>query len=203
MELKKKLKKLVFNIKMIRNFIRKYIIGSSYDEDMIEYMPRKNSWHIFPLFTVDIWSNPFKTYQKVKDIFKFPKIKFFIGKNNTHSQSPLWKENIGLLFGIYAHDVEWKDKFNSPRLEEPPLFKIVLFRHLSIGFLLTQEAIFDKRIGKESCETTYWESILNYLYYAKGDLKEIIKYPYRSFRILPDKTMIKYYKKINKTTILK
>lgn len=88
------------------------------------------------------WNNPFKTYNKIKHIFK-----------------PLtWKMDHGPsshLFCIEARDVSWKDKWNSPRFEQSPFIYIDLFYH---GFLFR---------FTDDYEWIYWETILDYLYYNK------------------------------------
>lgn len=100
-----------------------------------------------------LFTNPLRTYNKIKLYFKSIKGFFYFGKQR---KVPLtfWNPN----FLITSSDVMWKDKFHSPRFEESPYFLINLFGY-SIGY-----------IWKFEDEDEYWEQALWYLYYANGDI---------------------------------
>lgn len=102
---------------------------------------------------IDIYlRNPFKTYKKIRKVFVSLKLKFSFGK----------LERIPLIFigcpanilDIKGFDVLWKDKYDTPRYEEFPHFRIILFKKYYFMIYLTCENNSD-----------YWEQALWYLYY--------------------------------------
>lgn len=104
--------------------------------------------------------NPFKTYNKIKKYFKPLKPQFYIGKT--------WGGGSKIL-DIICWDLCWKSKWDSPRHEWDPYFKIVLFNMWE--FRITWSYINDAG-DNESME--YWESALNWLYFKK-DLQSSVK----------------------------
>ena len=65
---------------------------------------------------------------------------------------------------IRCCDVGWKDKYNTPRYEEPPYIWIHLF-----GLNLI---IYWKLVDSKSETDKYWEQALWYLYYASYNRKK-------------------------------
>lgn len=118
-------------------------------------------WIYFNLLNLIIISCSYykRTFNKSKKDFKnLLKREFFFGKRR---ELPLLYINpYGKIISINMSDVQWKDKWDTPRFEEHPYFIITLFNKFSFGWIWRAP---DK----------YWEQILWYLYYC--DKKSIIK----------------------------
>lgn len=95
--------------------------------------------------------NPFRTWWKARKYFKFPKLKIYTWKYSNRSES-------SKLLNITFRDIEWKDKWRSPRHEYNPIIQLTFFRKFAI------ELIFTNKVD----DTIYWETILDYLYYSKN-----------------------------------
>lgn len=104
--------------------------------------------------------NPLKTYNKIKKYFKPLKPTFYLGKT--------WGSGAKIL-DIECWDLCWKSKWNSPRHEWDPYFKLALFNKWE--FRITWSYINDSG-DNESME--YWESALNWLYFNK-DLQDSVE----------------------------
>lgn len=104
--------------------------------------------------------NPFKTYNKIKKYFKSLKPQFYIGRT--------WGYNSRIL-DIVCCDVCWKSKWDSPRHEWDPYFKLALFN--TFEFRITWSYI-NSSGDNESME--YWESALNWIYFNK-DLQSSVE----------------------------
>ena len=104
--------------------------------------------------------NPFKTYNKINKYFKSLKPQFYIGRT--------WGYNSRIL-DIVCYDVCWKSKWDSPRHEWDPYFKLALFNLFE--FRITWSYI-NSSGDNESME--YWESALNWLYFNK-DLQSSVE----------------------------
>ena len=106
------------------------------------------------------WENPFKTMNKLKGIFK-PLKRYFIWGKIIHLPI-IYCSRLEPIF-IRCRNVEWKDKWNSPRYEEPPHIWISLF-----GFSLFWywDLPYNLLYDKTDCVDDYWEQALWYLYYA-------------------------------------
>ena len=99
-------------------------------------------------------ANPFKTYKKIKGIFKSLTSHIFLGK---FSNIPLtYIPNKGKIFSIFSYDLQWKDKYDSPRFEESPYIVITLFKWC-IAIIYYPPTHLEKE--------NYWEQALWYLYY--------------------------------------
>jgi hypothetical protein len=96
--------------------------------------------------------NPFKTMKKIKGVFKPLKCYFKIGKIPTR-----WCSNPSYIT-IVSKDVEWKDKWDSPRYENYPFIWIHIF---NINLLWYWEL--PLHLNKDIDQ--YWEQALWYLYY--------------------------------------
>lgn len=124
--------------------------------------------------------NPFKTWWKVRKYFKRPKAKFYIGLFQDN-----FRFNTNKILDINIHDVEWKDKWNSPRHEDNPLIFISLFKYLWI-YIEPSIYYYDEFGERKEGDLYYWEYLLDYLYYSKRfscySAWESDSQLYRSFR---------------------
>lgn len=109
--------------------------------------------------------NPFKTWWKARKYFKRPKLSFHILRVTKFKNYPYASYKwIGKLLDIRIEDVQWKDKFNSPRHEGNPRIWICLFR--TIAFAVNFNVYYEDEFGeKQSGDLEYWEYVLNWLYY--------------------------------------
>ena len=106
------------------------------------------------------WENPFGMMNKLKGIFK-PLKRYFIWGFNIYPPI-IYCPKPELIF-IRCRDVEWKDKRETPRYEEPPHIWISLF-----GFNLFWYWDLPKELAsKKYYIDDYWEQALWYLYYTK------------------------------------
>ena len=105
------------------------------------------------------FENPFKTWWKVRKVFKFPMPKFGFGFSKYGFVDPYWG---GRILYVETMDVDWKTKYDMFRFIDSPMISIILFRH--IKFLI------QFRFGDSDLEV--WETILCYLYddKIKGNL---------------------------------
>lgn len=105
--------------------------------------------------------NPFKTWWKARKYFKRPKVTIQIGlfKDN-------FRFNSAKILDINIHDLEWKDKWNSPRHEDNPLIFISLFKYFWI-YIEPHIKYYNEFGEKKDGDLYYWEYLLNYLYYKK------------------------------------
>lgn len=118
----------------------------------------------------DSWINiyiqdPLATWKQVKEYFKKPKISFRICRVKKTSGYPYASYHwIGKILDINIKDVQWKDKWNSPRHERNPLIWICIFR--CIAFTINFNIYYEDEFGEQrSGDMEYWEYILDYLYY--------------------------------------
>lgn len=101
--------------------------------------------------------NPFETMKKLKGVFK-PLKRYFRWNINKDWYPMLWCSKPAYIH-IMSVDVGWKDKFDSPRYEYPPVIWIYLF-----GLNL----IWYWNIKEDGYTDDYWEQALWYLYYYKN-----------------------------------
>lgn len=99
------------------------------------------------------YSTPLHIYKQVKNIFIKPICKFYFSKNN------YWYYTESIL-DIHIFDLQWKDKYNTPRHEQNPSITIILFKKYTFHW---EWKFFDSNGKDVSME--YWEAILCYLYY--------------------------------------
>lgn len=97
--------------------------------------------------------NPFRTYKKLKGVFKPLRANIFFG--NTY-EAPLIFFNSRTSIVIESSDVLWKDKYDTPRFEEHPYIHIKLFNY---SFVIFWKPEYIDRVDD------YWEQALWYLYY--------------------------------------
>ena len=114
---------------------------------------------------LSLW-NPFKTMNKLKGIFK-PLKRYFLCGINIHPPI-IYCPKPELIF-IRCRDVEWKDKWRTPRYEEPPHIWISLFGfNLFWYWDLPNNMLYNKKDHIDD----YWEQALWYLYYASYNRKK-------------------------------
>ena len=103
-------------------------------------------------------SNPKRTMNKLKGIFKPLKCYFKMDKNAWAPDPVLWVSRPAYIH-IMSSDVGWKDKNDTPRFEYPPYIWIRIFK---INLLWYWDLpLHQKGILTED----YWEQALWYLYY--------------------------------------
>lgn len=103
------------------------------------------------------YKNPFRTIWGVKKWFKFPKPRFWVYKYYK------WKNDSTPFIYFESRDVSWKDKFDSPRHERNPYFKVIFFRLFVIEVQFAYKDIYLN-------DSTY-EQILWTMYYNSNDIK--------------------------------
>lgn len=122
----------------------------------------KKDWIYFNLLNLFLINCSYykRTFNKAKKAFKYMlKRKFFFGKRK--NLPILYINPSGKIISINMSDVQWKDKYDTPRFEENPYFIITLFNKFSFGWIW------------HAPSDEYWEQILWYLYYC--DKKSIVK----------------------------
>ena len=112
-------------------------------------------------------TNPFRNWMKVRKYFKRPKLKchfFLVYKTRNYPYASY--RYLGKILDIHIDDVQWKDKYCSPRHERNPLIYICLFK--KFGFSITFSNYYIDEFGeKKDLSSYYWEYLLQYLYYDK------------------------------------
>lgn len=122
-----------------------------------------NKW-----FTFDLWSNPYRTWWKVRKYFKRPKMSLHLfGPKKLGWTIPYTSVRCaGKILTIFCSDVLWVNKDNSPRHERDPYIWVCFFN--KFGFSIQFKIKFKDYTGK-ICDggMYYWEYLLDYLYYQK------------------------------------
>ena len=123
---------------------------------MIDYNFYKD-WIFINLFNIVSfnWERR-KVMKAIKGVFVPLKCYFKFTKNYPPF---MFANHHGKLLSIIIHDVEWKDKWRSPRHEENPFISIALFNK----FFFNWEWKVSNKLGDD---LDYWEQALWYLYYA-------------------------------------
>ena len=103
-------------------------------------------------------NNPFKTMNKLKGIFIPLQRRIIFGGKHIYYPFTYCPKPTKIL--IRCCDVRWKDKWNTPRYEDPPYIWIHLFRLNLIFYWVL--------VNKELETDDYWEQALWYLYYYKN-----------------------------------
>jgi hypothetical protein len=75
----------------------------------------------------------------------------------------------GKFISISVHDVQWKDKWHTPRYEEDPFISIGIFNK---WFFNWTWKLPEHLRTKQHDELEYWEQALWYLYYASYNKKK-------------------------------
>lgn len=87
-----------------------------------------------------------KILKGIKGVFKPPRRKvYFGGRRYFHK-----------IFSFNSHDLLWKDKFSTPRMEHPPTATIQFYKWSIMITWLPPKGV---------DEDDYWEQVLWYLYY--------------------------------------
>lgn len=111
--------------------------------------------------------NPWKTMKQLKGVFKPLRCYFSSGKT---WKPILWCSNPA-WFQIKTSDVDWKDKFDTPRYEGPPYVWIHLYKWNLIWY-------WDLDLHYDSSEINqYWEQALWYLHYTGTFSQGLISEP--------------------------
>lgn len=106
--------------------------------------------------------NPFKTMKKLKGVF-IPLKRYFKFCTDEKFWSPFIYCPKPEKILIITSDVGWKDKWYTPRYEEPPYIWIHLFKYNWIWYW---------ELPNEKYMDDYWEQALWYLYYASYNKKK-------------------------------
>lgn len=111
--------------------------------------------------------NPLKTWWKMRMWFKRPKISISFFSNPIYNCPYTWLKNISSILDIWASDIMWKDKYNSPRHEANPFIWVCFFR--KFGFSINFNIYYRDEFGeRQNGSAYYWEYLLNVLEYHKS-----------------------------------
>lgn len=119
----------------------------------------KFPWYSKSNSYISYWiENPFKTWWKARKYFKRPKLHCCFTRENFY--------RVGKILDIEISNVQWKDKWNTPRHEKSPIISIKLFRKFE--FSITFSIYYLNEFGdKKNGDMEYWEYLLNWLYYKQ------------------------------------
>lgn len=107
-------------------------------------------------------SNCFNTMRKLKGVFKPLSLCFMYGKDSKLVHPFTWVSKPHPI-QIISSDVGWKDKYDSPRYEDPPYIWIHLFGYSFIWFWELKPPHYDMFDVEQ-----FWEQALWYLYYYRN-----------------------------------
>lgn len=112
-------------------------------------------------------SNPFKTWWKARKYFRRPKLSFqWYFRRSIRGR--------GKILSLHISDIQWKDKYDSPRHEFSPFIEINLLN--VIGLHIESKVPYFNEFGEEQDGSVeYWEYLLDWLYYK--DRKTLKCYP--------------------------
>ena len=122
---------------------------------------------------IDI-SNPKKTMNKLKGVFKPLKLYFRFTKDIYAPYPVLWVSKPSYV-QIMFHDVGWKDKYDTPRFEYHPYIWIHIYKWNFVWYWDFPKS-FRLANPKEHIDE-YWEQALWYLYYSGTITQELGKVP--------------------------
>ena len=107
-----------------------------------------------------------KDMKAIKEVFISLKCHFKF----TRRYAPfMYSYHYGKLFSIVIRDVQWKDKYNTPRHEENPFITIGLFNY----FFFNWTWKLPKEIEKDWVDNDdYWEQGLWWLYYCDKNIEK-------------------------------
>ena len=108
-------------------------------------------------------SNPKKTINKLKGIFKPLKCYFKFSVNKWTPYPVLWVSKPAYIH-IMSSDVGWKDKDDTPRFEYPPYIWIHIYKWNLVWYWDLPDSI--GYIPETDHIDDYWEQALWYLYYT-------------------------------------
>jgi len=104
-------------------------------------------------------SNPKKTMNKLKGVFKPLKLYFRFTVDEWAPYPVLWVSKPSYI-QIMFEDVGWKDKYDTPRFEHHPYIWIHVYKWNFVWY-------WDLSLYEQSYIDEYWEQALWYLYYYK------------------------------------
>jgi len=110
---------------------------------------------------IDI-SNPKKTMNKLKGIFKPLKLYFRFTKDIYAPYPVLWVSEPSYI-QIMFHDVGWKDKYDTPRFEYHPYIWIHIYKWNFVWYWDFPKSF--RLANPKKYIDEYWEQALWYLYY--------------------------------------
>ena len=114
-------------------------------------------------------SNPKKTLNKIKRVFK-PLKCYFKFKKDWWAPAPiLWVPKPSYVH-IVANDIGWKDKYDTPRYEYSPYVWIHILNWNWIWY-------WELPLHQNHRNDEYWEQALWYLYYSGTISQGLGKYP--------------------------
>lgn len=112
--------------------------------------------------------NPFKTMKKLDGVFK-PLKRYFRWSIKEWDYAPvLWCSRPSFI-QIMTEDVMWKDKYNTPRYENPPYIWIHIYKLNLVWYWDLDNAL---KLNPTNYIDDYWEQALWYLYYASYNRKK-------------------------------
>jgi len=113
--------------------------------------------------------NPFKTMKKLVGVFK-PLKRYFRWSIKEWDYAPvLWCSRPSFI-QIMTEDVMWKDKYNTPRYENPPYIWIHIYKLNLVWYWDLDNAL---KLNPTNYVDDYWEQALWYLYYNIGHVGDI------------------------------
>ena len=120
--------------------------------------------NLFNIISIN-WSKR-KIIKSIKGVFIKPKCYFRLTKD---SAPFMFCSHYGKLISITIRDLEWKDKYNTPRHEENPFVSIALFNK----FFFNWEWKLPKEVEEHWIDNDdYWEQILWWFYYCDKDINK-------------------------------
>ena len=102
-------------------------------------------------------SSPRKTIKKLKGVFKPLRCYFNYSFTKWNPYPILWVSKPAFI-QIIAHDVGWKDKYNTPRFEALPYVWIHIYKFNLVWY-------WSLSLHQERLIEDYWKQALWYLYY--------------------------------------
>jgi hypothetical protein len=126
--------------------------------------------------------NPLKTWWRARKYFRFPRpsIQVFCSKWYILKHRLCVRTDKKIL-SIDISDLEWKDKFDSPRFEEFPYIFVSLFNFIGFSIDFSGITYKDELNNIQDMNVGYWEYLLSYLYYTHN-LKDV-DYWYRDSKV--------------------
>lgn len=124
-------------------------------------------WKFFNLFNIiSIYWKRREVLKSIKGIFISPKCYFVFTKDYAPF---IFCSHYGKLLSIVIQDLEWKDKWKTPRHEENPFISIGLFNK----FFFNWEWKFPKNVEERWIDNDdYWEQVLWWLYYCDKNISK-------------------------------
>ena len=126
---------------------------------------RWKTWKEAPWFQ---WSSqPFDEIECSKKHFIPMTWHFKAGQWGTVGMYPFYKGNLAKILDFFKWDLGWKDKFRTPRYEDPPMVAITFFWKWRLYFWYG----FSKQQHEQGYkEDEYWEQMLWTEYYCDGNV---------------------------------